>query len=108
MNYTLTPSLNRAHKAEAIKAHLNRYADHYMLATCGVALAFLAGLLLGEARENALLKERLDYAYSQGSKFGEEVAINANKPTVEGCMAFWFSGDTKRVSKAIKKIKLEN
>jgi len=108
MNYTLTPSLNRAQKAKAIKTHLNRYADHYMLATCALALAFLAGMFVGEWREGVANDARFESVHKEGVAVGYQLAINTNKPTVEGCMDFWFSGDTKRVGKAIKQIKLEN
>lgn len=108
MNYTLTTSLNRAHKAESVKAHLDRYADHYMLATCALALAFLAGMFIGESREGVANESRFESVHKEGVAVGYQLAIDSNKPTVEGCMAFWFNGDTKRVGKAIKQIKLEN
>lgn len=107
MNYTLTPNLNRAHKIEAVKAHLDQYADHYMLATCALALAFLAGMFIGEWREGVANDARLESVHKDGVAVGYQLAINTNAPTVEGCMAFWFNGDTKRVGKAIKQIKLE-
>ena len=104
MNYTLTPSLNRAHKIEAIKAHLDRHADHYMLATCALALAFLAGMFIGEWREGVANDARLESVHKEGVAVGYQFAINTNAPTVEGCMNWLFNKDQTRVGNAIKQL----
>lgn len=53
-------------------------------------------------------KEALDTVHKDGIAVGYQLAINLNVPTTENCMAFWFNGDTKRVGKAIKQIKMES
>jgi len=106
MNYTLTPSLNRAHKIEAVKAHLNRYADHYMLATCALALAFLAGLFVGEWREGVANDARLESAFHDGQAKGNELAVAAMSEsiTAEGCMKWWFNNNTTKVGESVSQL----
>lgn len=108
MIYNFVLRINRAHKIEAVKAHIDRYADHYMLATCALALAFLAGMFIGEWREGVANESRFEGVHKDGMAVGYQLAINTNAPTNETCLAWWFNGDTKRVGKAIKQIKLEN
>ena len=61
-------------------------------------------LLLWQEHQN---EKVLDAIHIDGVAVGYQLAINANVPTNETCMAFWFGGDTKRVGKAIQQVKLE-
>ena len=50
-------------------------------------------------------KEALDTVHKDGVAVGYQLAINLNAPTNETCLAWWFSGDSQRVGKAIEKVK---
>ena len=76
-------------------------AQNLIYATCAVAVLTVIALLIAEN-----ISQRLDTVHKDGVAVGYQLAINLNVPTTENCMAFWFSGDSQRVGKAIAKVKV--
>jgi hypothetical protein len=92
-------------------AWLEKYAQPAIYAVSLIGVLVVASIIIGENRKIA--RDSLQDAHTAGFKMGYDLAVSeatdkaTKAATDKACMAFWFSGDTAKVGKAIEKVKMK-